>query len=159
LVGLARPYAVGRELLPYALVYCADVDRDNLFEEDRIKTFYCDQLDRGAIRDFWSQPVLRAGVDIIIDNGLHTFEANTSFLDKSLEYLRLDGLYVIEDIRDETIDNWRNQLETVYSKRLPNHEFALVIVPNSFNDHDYNLLIVHRPKVAAHAARGNKPDA
>ena len=30
------------ELFPNALVYGADIDRDVLFEEDRIKTFYCD---------------------------------------------------------------------------------------------------------------------
>jgi hypothetical protein len=29
-----------RELFPRALVYGADIDRDILFEEDRIKTFY-----------------------------------------------------------------------------------------------------------------------
>lgn len=40
-----------RELFPQALVYGADIDRDILFEEDRIKTFYCDQLDSVSIRD------------------------------------------------------------------------------------------------------------
>ena len=48
-----------RELFPRALVYGADIDRDILFEEDRIKTFYCDQLDSVAIRDLWSQPHLQ----------------------------------------------------------------------------------------------------
>ena len=45
-----------RELFTYALVYGADIDRDILFEEDRIQTFYCDQLDSAAIRELWSQP-------------------------------------------------------------------------------------------------------
>jgi SAM-dependent methyltransferase len=133
-----------RELFPHALVYGADIDRDVLFEEDRIKTFYCDQLDSVAIRDLWSQPVLQGGMDIIIDDGLHTFEGNTSFLDGSLERLRPGGVYVIEDILQETIEKWRNQLEIIYSKRFPNHEFALVALPNSVNDYDNNLLIVRR---------------
>ena len=133
-----------RELFPHALVYGADIDRNILFEEDRIQTFYCDQLDSAAIRDLWSQPALQGGIDIIIDDGLHTFEANTSFLDGSLEHLRPGGVYVIEDILRETMEKWRSQLETIYSKRFPNHEFALVALPNSFNHADNNLLIIRR---------------
>jgi hypothetical protein len=128
------------------LVYGADIDRDILFEEDRIKTFYCDQLDSVAIRDLWSQPVLQGGMDMIIDDGLHTFEGNTSFLDGSLERLRPGGVYVIEDIHQETIEKWQNQLKTIYSKRFPNHEFVLVMLPNAFNDYDNNLLIIHSRK-------------
>jgi hypothetical protein len=134
-----------RELFPHALVYGADIDRDILFEEDRIKTFYCDQLDNIAIRNLWSQPALQDGMDIIIDDGLHTFEANISFLEGSLEHLRSGGIYVIEDILQETIERWHERLETIYSKRFPNHEFAFVELPNSMNpDHDNNILIIRR---------------
>jgi hypothetical protein len=135
-----------RELFPRALVYGADVDRDILFEDDRIKTFYCDQLDSIAIRDLWSQPVLQGGVDVIIDDGLHTLEGNTSFLEGSLEHLRPGGFYVVEDIIQETIQKWQNHLETVYTKRFPNYEFALVMPPNYFNDYDNILLIVRRSR-------------
>jgi predicted methyltransferase len=133
-----------RELFPRAQVYGADIDRGILFEENRIKTFYCDQLDRAAIRDLWSQDVLQGGIDIIIDDGLHTFEGNTSFLDGSLEHLRPDGVYVVEDIRKETFEKWRNQMESLYLKRFPDYEFVLVALPSSFNDYDNNALIIHR---------------
>jgi hypothetical protein len=133
-----------RELFPYALVYGADIDRDILFEEDRIKTFYCDQLDSVAVSDLWSQPVLQGGFDIIIDDGLHTFEANISFLDGSLEQLRPGGIFVVEDITQETITRWHERLEITYSKQFPNYEFAFVELPNSFNDYDNSLLIIRR---------------
>ena len=133
-----------RELFPHALVYGADIDRAILFEADRIKTFYCDQLNNVAIRDLWSTAALQGGVDIIIVDGLHTFEGNTSFLNESLERLRPGGIYVIEDIVQETIEKWKNQLKSVYSKRFPKHEFALVEVPNSANDYDNNVLIVRK---------------
>jgi hypothetical protein len=42
-----------RELFPHAVVFGADVDRGILFQEDRIKTFYCDQLDRSSVRELW----------------------------------------------------------------------------------------------------------
>jgi hypothetical protein len=133
-----------RELFPRALVSGADIDRDVLFEEDRIKTFYCDQRDSVAIRDLWSQCALQGGFDFIIDDGLHTFEGNTSFLDGSLEQLRPGGFYVIEDIFRETIERWHNQLVTIYAPRFPNYEFAFVELPNSFNDYENNMLIIRR---------------
>jgi len=133
-----------RDLFPNAFVYGADIDRDILFEEDRIKTFYCDQLDSVAIRDLWAQPPLQGGMDIIIEDGLHTFEGNISFLEGSLERLRPGGTYLVEDILQETIKQWRDQLERVYSKRFPNYEFALLSPPNPQNELDNNMLIVRR---------------
>jgi hypothetical protein len=132
-----------RELFPQALIYGADIDRDILFQEDRINTFYCDQLDSVAIRDLWSQPVLRAAMDIIIDDGLHTLEGNLSFLEGSLEHLRPGGFYVVEDILKEAIEGWQSQLDMV-SSRFPHHEFALVELPSSSNNVDNNLLIIRR---------------
>lgn len=145
----ARPGASHRgwrEIFPHALVYGGDIDRDVLFEEDRIKTFYCDQLDSVAIRDLWSQPVLRAGMDIVIDDGLHTFEGNMTFLDGSLEHLRAGGVYVIEDIHRKTVRKWHESVRNDLLRRFPNHEFAFVALPNSLNDHDNNLLIIRRLK-------------
>lgn len=133
-----------RELFPHALVYGGDIDRDILFEEDRIKTFYCDQLDSVAIRDLWSQPVLQGGMDIIIDDGLHTFEGNISFLDGSLQRLRFGGVYVVEDIHYETIEKWNQLVRNDLVKRFPKHEFAFVALPNSLNDRDNNLLIIRK---------------
>lgn len=133
-----------RELFPHALVYGADVERDILFQDDRIKTFYCDQLDEASIGELWSQPELRGGMDIIVEDGLHTFEANVSFLEGSLEQLRPGGVYVIEDIAWGQIDRWCDRIETVYSKQYPALEFALVILPNPSNPELNNLLVVRR---------------
>lgn len=132
-----------RELFPSALVYGADIDRNILFREDRIETFYCDQLDQAAISELWSQPDLKGGVDIIIDDGLHTFEGNVSFLDGSLEQLRPGGVYSTEDILRQSIESWHKQLE-IYAQRFPNHEFAFVEIPTSLNDYDSNMVIVRR---------------
>jgi len=131
-----------RELFPHALVYGADIDRDILFTDDRIETFYCDQLDAGAIRDLWSQPSLREPMDIIIDDGLHTFEGNVSFMNGSLEHLGPGGVYVVEDILSNALESWRSLLKSGYPERFPNHEFTLIELPHTWNRHDNNLLIV-----------------
>lgn len=131
-----------RQFFPNALVYGADIDRGILFEEDRIRTFYCDQLDRSSINDLWSRPELQEGVDIIIEDGLHTFEANISFLEGSLGQLRPGGIYVIEDIAWSCFDKWYDRLETIYAKHYPTFEFAFVVMANPGHN---NLLVIRRP--------------
>jgi hypothetical protein len=133
-----------REVFPNALIYGADIDGEILFEENRIETFYCDQCDREIIRGLWRQPALRDGMDIIIDDGLHTFESNTTFLEESLRVLLPNGVYVIEDIPDEAVDQWKRQIDSLYSYLLVNHEFVLVKVPSSSNRSDNNLLLIRR---------------
>jgi len=133
-----------RELFPRAYVYGADIDHDSLFQEERIKTFYCDQLDHAVIRQLWSQPDLRDPLDIIIDDGLHTLEGNTSLLEASLDHLSPGGIYVVEDIEHGTVPSWYERIETVYSKRYPAYEFIFVALPNPQNDYDNNLLVIRR---------------
>ena len=132
-----------REIFPKAQVFGADIDRDILFTEDRIQTFYCDQTDSAAISDLWAQPALREDMDIIIDDGLHRFSGNASFLAGSLEHLRSGGIYVVEDIRNEECAIWRDHLPG-YASQFPNHDFALVELPSSFNQYDNNLLIIRK---------------
>jgi SAM-dependent methyltransferase len=130
-----------RQLFPHALVYGADIDRGILFQEDRINTFYCDQLDQSSIRELWSHPDLQGGADIIIEDGLHTFQANISFLEASLDHLRPGGIYVTEDIGWDCFEDWYNRLETIYSKQYPSYEFAFMILANRGHN---NLLVVRR---------------
>lgn len=130
-----------RQLFPRAWVYGADIDRRILFQEDRIKTFYCNQLDQSSIRELWTHSDLQNGFDIIIEDGLHSFEANTSFLEESLDHLRPGGIYITEDIAWNCCDQWCCRLETIYAKQYPAYEFALVVLANcGFG----NLLVVRR---------------
>jgi hypothetical protein len=134
-----------RELFPRARVFGADIDRDILFQEDRIQTFYCDQLDHREISDLWARPALKDGMDIIIDDGLHSFEANCLFLEASLDRLNRGGIYVVEDIFGNLLQSrWHPRLEAIYSKRWPDHQFALVTIPNSRNHKDNNNLLIIR---------------
>ncbi len=133
-----------REIFPCAQVFGADIDREILFQEHQIKTFYCDQLCQQSISDLWSHPDLQGGADIIIEDGLHTFEANISFLEGSLEHLRPGGFYVIEDICQDDAGRWHTQFETVYSKRFPACEFVLVTLPAHPGETYNNLLVIRR---------------
>ena len=70
-----------------------------LFSEDRISTYYCDQTDARSIEDFRKAAHLSASsVDIIVDDGLHTFDAGKCFFENAIDLLKRDGTYVIEDV-------------------------------------------------------------
>ena len=132
-----------RELLPHAQVYGADIDRRILFQEDRIKTFHCNQLDRSSISELWSNPGLKEGADIIIEDGLHTFEANVVFLQESLRHLRPGGIYITEDIMSDDADKWYEFLGGNWSKQYPSHEFAFLTLPGKYESSSNLVVIRH----------------
>jgi hypothetical protein len=88
---------VWRDYFPNASIYGADVDRDILFSEESIATFYLDQTDVASIKNCWNE-IAEYDFDLIIDDGLHTFEAGTNLFSNSIERLSEYGLYVIEDV-------------------------------------------------------------
>jgi len=85
-----------RDFLPSAEIHGADIDRDILFQEERISTHYVDQTDA----DSW-QALARAlppHLDMVIDDGLHAIHTQLASLLFGLEQLRPGGWVVIEDI-------------------------------------------------------------
>jgi len=91
---------VWREYFPNARIYGADIDSRILFEEDRIKTFYVDQTDKNSVLSLWENINIEGSTEfeLIVDDGLHTFEAATTLLRNSLNKLSLGGVYAIEDL-------------------------------------------------------------
>jgi len=100
-------------------MFGADIDRDILFEEGRIRTFWVDQRDSNAIRALWAT-LADIEFDIIIDDGLHEASANIRFFLESFGRLKPGGIYVIEDITPGDTDlmgSFAGSLKSI-SKRL-----------------------------------------
>lgn len=95
------------EYLPNSNIYGADVDKDILFQTDRIQTCYVDQLNMKTF-DELSNNFGNIKFDLIIDDGLHSIGANFNTLLFALNNLNENGWIVIEDISIETINNWRS---------------------------------------------------
>lgn len=106
-----------REFFPKAQVYAADIDRDILINEDRIKTFWVNQLDRYAIREMWSKV---GNVDVIVEDGNHTFESNYTFFDESFSHLRPGGIYVVEDSNTPTTERFKS----IFPELLKKHPIS-----------------------------------
>jgi hypothetical protein len=93
-----------RDFCPSAHVFGADVDREVLFEEDRIKTFFLDQTDRSSFQELLK--VIPRNFDLFIDDGLHAPSVNLTSLEFGLQLIREGGSVVIEDIKKESLDLW-----------------------------------------------------
>lgn len=101
-----------REYFTQGSVFAADIDRGILLDEERISTFYCDQTSRDDICALWQQPALLEGFDVLIDDGLHTYEANMCFLENSIPKVNAGGYYIIEDVHDDNVARLEAQMET-----------------------------------------------
>jgi cephalosporin hydroxylase len=94
-----------RDFLPKAQLYGADIDRQILFEEDRITTFFVDQTDQASLTALSS--LVGDQFDLIIDDGLHSPNANLAVLNFGLSKIKIGGWLVIEDIRFEALPIWQ----------------------------------------------------
>ena len=113
-----------RDFLPNAIIYGADVDKRILFEEERIKTYYVDQTDLNSFTILDNS--INEKLDLVIDDGLHSPNANIAVISFSINKLKKGGWIVIEDISFESLTFWQ-----VFSKILPLQYSSYVIKCNN----------------------------
>ena len=88
-----------KEYFPRGKIFGADIDGSILFEEDNIKTYFCDQLNNETIQNMWNlNAELNEEFDIILEDGLHTVESSVNFFQNSFHKLKENGVYIIEDV-------------------------------------------------------------
>ncbi|MBK8742085.1 MAG: class I SAM-dependent methyltransferase [Betaproteobacteria bacterium] len=87
-----------------AKIFGADVDKRVLFQELGIETFYVDQTDVGTFEALSSN--VSSAFDLVIDDGLHSTNANLATLDFGLTRIREGGWIVIEDIGRPALPLW-----------------------------------------------------
>jgi hypothetical protein len=101
---------VWRDYFPNATIVGADIDRQVLFAEDRIRTHWVDQTDPAAIRAMWdAEPI--ASFDLIVDDGLHQFAAGSCLFENSAHRLAPHGIWIIEDVNGPDLERYRSHFE------------------------------------------------
>ena len=135
-----------KQFFPKAQVFGADIDGGILFEEERIKTYQCDQNSTDSVTKLWTNPELAVeSFDIIIEDGLHIFESNVHFFENSCHKLKKGGVFVIEDIQSYTFQSWAVKIPE-WRARYPQFSFRMVQIPNPKNLFDNNILLVKYDK-------------
>lgn len=110
-----------RDFCKKAEIIGADIDRRILFNEDRIKTFYVDQTSNSSLNNLKDKFTNK--FDLIIDDGLHSPDANINTLRVATTLIKKGGSIVIEDINLKAVDIWMT-----ISNLLPSHIFKSQII-------------------------------
>jgi len=131
------------EYFPNSEIYGADIDKDILFNTDKIRTYYCDQTDSEVIKQMWTEPNLQDNFDIIIEDGLHTFEANVCFFENSIHKLKPNGYFIIEDIGNHEIPRFNDKVKE-WETKYTDLKFKLLNIPSVKNKYDNTLIVVQR---------------
>ena len=88
---------VWRDYFKNAEILGVDIDKNILFTDDRIQSNYADQLNPATINEMWDK-FNNIEFDLMIDDGLHTYEAGVTLFENSFHKLKTNGIYVIEDV-------------------------------------------------------------
>jgi hypothetical protein len=126
---------VWRDYFKNAQIYGADIDKDILFQEDRIKTYYVDQLNTPSIETMWEKIGIH-NFDIIIDDGLHTTDANINLFINSFNKLKKNGIYIIEDVHILELNNTMEKLKKFNPE--------LIVLQNKNVKYQNNNLVIIR---------------
>lgn len=122
-------------------IYGADIDKDILFEEDRIKTFFVDQTNSSTITDLFDRQLADLEFDVIIDDGLHKFDANVNFLITCIHKLKQGGIFIIEDLNARTLSSFQNNLDKDIFRGNFIKNARIIQIPLATNPEDNNLVV------------------
>lgn len=112
-----------------------------MFKENRISTFYCDQTSSASIQKFIKDAAIsNQSVDIIIDDGLHSFLAGKTLFENIISYLSPEGMYIIEDESLSDIKLYKNYFLKI--DRLFEAKFVYLKSPLIKDEEGNNLFCV-----------------
>lgn len=100
--GLRRHYHKGaslkmwRDFFPNAMIYGADIVPESMFEEDRIKTFICDETKKEDLEGLIKK--VGTDIDLLIDDASHRTHHQIFCFQTLMPLLNKDVIYIIEDI-------------------------------------------------------------
>ena len=120
-----------------ANIYGADIDKKILKNENRIKTFYVDQTNPTTIHKMYKD-IGVDNFDIILEDGLHEFNANICFFENSIKYLSSKGTYIIEDVYYKDQEKFIN-----YFKKL-NYNFSIIDIYHELNISNNCLIVIKK---------------
>ena len=126
-----------RDYFQNAQIYGADIDKDILMNEERIKTFYVDQTNSKSIREMFKNIGVKK-FDVILEDGLHEYNANICFFENSINYLDDQGIYIIEDVYYKDQKKFIN-----YFKDL-NYNFSIIDIYHEENIANNCVIIVKK---------------
>jgi hypothetical protein len=91
----------------------------------------------------WESPERQEPFDIIVEDGLHTFDANVCFFENSIHRLAKGGYYIIEDIATPDIEKFE-EIFKEWRQVYTNLTFTLIVLPSTTNTWDNSVAVVKK---------------
>jgi hypothetical protein len=111
-VGSGPSLKMWYEFFPNATIHAIDVENQSSHENDRVKTYICDQSKREELE----QVMEKIGpVDIIIDDGSHVVSHQQISIGFLFKYLKNGGQYWIEDLHTSDGSVWQGRILYSYN--------------------------------------------
>ena len=126
-----------RDYFKNANIYGGDIDKEILKNEDRINTHYVDQTNPSSIKIMFENFGVKK-FDVILEDGLHEFNANICFFENSIDFLSNDGVYIVEDIYYKDQDKFIK-----YFQKTP-YNFSIIDIYHKSNIANNSLLVVRK---------------
>ena len=126
-----------RDYFINANIYGADIDKNILKDEKRIKTFYVDQTSPESIKNMFKE-INVPKFDIILEDGLHEFNANICFFENSINFLQENGTYIIEDVY------YKDQQKFITYFDKTNYNYSIIDIFHEKNIANNCLVIVRK---------------
>ena len=125
-------------IFPKSNIFGADINKEYLFEESNIKTFYTDQLNKHELNNLYNK-IKDIKFDLIIDDGLHTYEANINTFEILYPLLdKQNGTYFIEDIIFKDLKKYYSYFGSKYNIKIveclntnENYQNCLIQIKNN----------------------------
>ena len=134
---------VWRDYFKNAVIIGGDINNHYL-KNKNIYTAMLDQLDTKKIKTFFESLKSKYpnSFDIMIDDGCHTYEANTCLFENSFHYLKQNGIYVIEDAREKDLSRYKDYFQRYASENKVKVEYKFLSTENGITND--NLIIIKK---------------
>lgn len=125
-----------RDYFSNAEITGIDIDNNVMFSEKRIDTYCVDQTSKDSIEKFLDKK--GGNFDIIIDDGLHEFNANVSLFKNTIHRLKSDGIYIIEDVSYQNL----REYEEYFIEYLDDYHAKIIDLENPDRNRSTDRLIM-----------------
>lgn len=85
-----------RDFFPNAEIFGADISPLALFEDERIKTYLCNEIEQKDVEKLIN--TIGSDIDLVIDDGSHHVDDQIALAKNLLPLLKKDVIYIIEDV-------------------------------------------------------------
>jgi hypothetical protein len=124
---------------PNSQVFGFDIDSNIIFQEERITTFVGDQLNPTELKASLNK--ISTKFDLIIDDGLHSYESITKMMEACFDFLDTSGVYVVEDLDLDLVKRMRAFLKKF---SIDNFHYFVSFRETNYRDQGGWLLIIQK---------------